>query len=426
MTIDPCRVTPSPHGMDRRAFLAAMGTGAGAGIALGDVTVPAVAAAAPLPASDREFWVATLRRIADPVLDNLAAGTLRARMPVEQAAGARRESVTHLEALGRLVAGIAPWLELGHDDTAEGKLRAHYIDLTRRAIAQSVDPASPDFLNFDTGSQPLVDAAFLAQGIIRAPTVLRDGLDATTRQRLVAALRSSRVITPGASNWLLFSAMVEAGLASLGADWDRLRVDYALKQHEQWYKGDGIYGDGATFRFDYYNSFVIHPMLLDVLDTVGGTLRSWQEMIPRQAERSVRYAAILERLIAPDGTFPAVGRSLAYRFGALQLLGQVALRRALPGGVTPAQVRSAMTASIRRSIEVPGTFDASGWLTIGFAGHQPGVGESYISTGSLYLCAVGLLPLGLPESDEFWAAPAAPWTGVKAWSGMPVSADRAL
>jgi hypothetical protein len=73
-----------------------------------------------------------------------------------------------------------------------------------------------------------------------------------------------------------------------------------------------------------------------------------------------------------------------------------------------------------------GTFDANGWLRIGFCGHQPGIGESYISTGSLYLCAVGLLPLGLPPSDEFWNASPQPWTSVRAWSGQPFPIDKAL
>ena len=66
---------------------------------------------------DREHWVRVLTRLADPVLTHLAAGTLRARMPVEQAPGANRAGVTHLEAFGRLVAGVAPWLELGPDDS---------------------------------------------------------------------------------------------------------------------------------------------------------------------------------------------------------------------------------------------------------------------------------------------------------------------
>ena len=99
---------------------------------------------------------------------------------------------------------------------------------------------------------------------------------------------------------------------------------------------------------------------------------------------------------------------------------------ALPDGVAPAQVRGALTAVIRRTLEAPGTFDADGWLRIGFCGHQPGVGETYISTGSLYLCAVALLPLGLAESDEFWSAPPQRWTSAKAWSGEPFAIDHAL
>src|SRR5712691_8430886 len=215
---------------------------------------------------DRDLWIAVMRRLADPVLTNLANGTLKARMPVEQAAGADRRSVTHLEALGRLIAGIAPWIELRADSTAEGRLRTQYAGLARRAIARAVDPASPDFMKFTRERQPLVDAAFLAQGILRAPRELRDALDATPRRHLIAALESTRPIQPSFNNWLLFSATVEAGLKSLGASWDRTRVDYAIRQHEQWYKGDGAYGDGPEFHWDYYNSFVIHPMLLAVVD----------------------------------------------------------------------------------------------------------------------------------------------------------------
>jgi hypothetical protein len=54
------------------------------------------------------------------------------------------------------------------------------------------------------------------------------------------------------------------------------------------------------------------------------------------------------------------------------------------------------------------------------------VGETYISTGSLYLCSVALLPLGLAASDPFWSAPAQPWTQAEAWSGRPFPIDHAL
>jgi hypothetical protein len=412
--------------MSRRRFLGRAGASA-AGMALGG----RLSGAEPMgtgtsAGTEREYWVSVASRLAEPVLTNLARGTLKARMPVEEVAGAGRASVTYLEAFGRLLAGIAPWLELPADATAEGRLRARFADLARQALAAAVDPASPDAMNFTKDRQPLVDAAFLAQGLLRAPRVLREALDAATRERLVRALESTRVITPGFNNWLLFTATVEAGLFALGASWDRVRVDYALRQHAQWYKGDGTYGDGPSFHWDYYNSFVIHPMLLDVLAAVGDESDAWKAMREPAVKRAQRYAAVQERLISPEGTFPAIGRSLAYRFGAFHLLAQMALRRELPAEVAPAQVRGALTAIIRRSLEAPGTFDDAGWLRIGFAGHQPGVGERYISTGSVYLCAVGLLPLGLPATDPFWSDPPQPWTAQRAWSGQPFPIDKAL
>ena len=377
-------------------------------------------------AADRAAWVGVMRRLADPVLTNLAAGTLKAKMPVEQAANTDRRGVTHLEAIGRLLAGLAPWIELPADATPEGQVRRDYAALARRAIARAVDPASPDYLNFTRERQPLVDAAFLAQGLLRAKTALRDALDPRVKAQLIAALESTRVIAPPFNNWLLFAATVEAALAALGAPWDRMRVDYALRQHDQWYKGDGLYGDGPSFHFDYYNSFVIHPMLVDVLAVCRDELPAWKDLDARVRERAARYAAIQERLISPEGTFPPVGRSIAYRFGAFHLLAQTALRRALPEGVSPPQVRGALTSVIKRCIDAPGTFNPDGWLTIGLCGHQPAAGETYISTGSLYLCSVGLLPLGLPADDEFWTGAPVPWTSQRAWSGQEFAIDHAL
>jgi hypothetical protein len=218
--------------MHRRDFLRVMGVSGTPALIARPASAQQIAGRV-AASDDRQTWVDVMRRLADPVLANLAAETLKARMPVEEAAGANRQTVTHLEALGRLVAGIAPWIELSADQTPEGQFRAKYADLTRQAIDRAVDPASKDFLNFTRDRQPLVDAAFLAQGVVRAPRALGDALSATTRKNLIAALESTRPILPGFNNWLLFSATVEAALARLGAPWDRMRVDYALRQHDQ-------------------------------------------------------------------------------------------------------------------------------------------------------------------------------------------------
>ena len=387
----------------------------------GSAGVGATAFAQSTEHSDRDYWIAVLKRIADPLLNAAANRRLKAEMPVEAPhdnATDRRE-YTYLEALGRLLTGIAPWLESSPE-------AQRYADLARRAMASAVDPASADYMNFTKGSQPVVDAAFLALAILRAPNELWQKLDAATKPRLIEALRSTRVIRPGFNNWLLFSATVEALLCQLGEPWDAMRVDYAVRQHEEWYKGDGLYGDGPQFHWDYYNSFVIQPMLIAVVETVSKRSKTWDSFHPAIVARAKRYAAIQERLIGPDASFPAIGRSLAYRFGAFHLLATMALRRELPDNISPAQVRSALTAVIRRMIEASGTFDDRGWLTVGFCGHQPSVGERYISTGSAYLCSAALLPLGLPANDPFWSSPAQPWTAKKIWNGENVPIDHAL
>ncbi len=362
------------------------------------------------------------------MLEALSQGKLKEKMPVECKPGMveDRKRVTYLEAFGRLMAGMAPWLELGPDDTSEGRAREEFIGLAQQSMKMAVDPNSPDFMNFTTGGQPLVDAAFLAHAILRAPNVLWKQLDAETQKNLVAAMKSSRVIVPYYSNWLLFSAMVEAFLLFAGEQWDAMRVDLVVKKHMEWYVGDGVYGDGAQFHWDYYNSYVIQPMLVDVLKETLKHSDRYQQTYKTVLDRAKRYAEIQERLISPEGTFPAIGRSLPYRFGAFQHLSQMALQHHLPEELSPAQVRCALTTVIRRMYEMPGTFDANGWLTIGFAGHQPDIAERYISTGSVYLCSVGLLALGLPSNDPFWADEDALWTSQKIWQGENVEADHAI
>jgi hypothetical protein len=324
------------------------------------------------------------------------------------------------------LAGLAPWLELGPDSTEEGKLRKKYIDLTVTCVKNATDPASPDFMNFNKGGQALVDAAFLAQGLLRAPHQVWDRLDNKTKKNVIEALRSSRVITPGPSNWLFFSAMVEAALLQFEGACDRMRVDYAVRQHLQWYKGDGTYGDGPNFHWDYYNSFVIQPMFLEVVQTLINCGSNDTRLFDQVLVRARRYAAVQERLISPEGTYPPIGRSLAYRFGAFQLLSKIALMRELPKEVLPQQVRCALYTVIKKQVEAPGTFDSNGWLTIGLVGHQTEVGETYISTGSLYLCSEAFLILGLPASDAFWQNEDADWTAKKAWNGEQIPIDHAI
>jgi len=375
----------------------------------------------------RKYLINKLLKIADPVLVNLSQNTLKKNMPVESNNG--RESIhnsTYLEGFGRLVAGMAPWLELGPDETNEGKLRAKYIDLVLKSLKNGVDPSSPDYLNFHQPGQSLVDAAFLSQGLLRAPNQLLAKLDVETKSNLIKALQLTRKTTPGQSNWLLFSGMVETLLLKLTGTCEQSKIDYAIQKHAEWYKGDGVYGDGKDFHFDYYNSFVIHPMLFEILEQMKAMNVSTNLSLELQSKRMVRYAEIQERMISPEATYPITGRSLAYRFGNLQALSLVAQRKMLPHGVSEGQVRSLLYQVIKRQMEASGTFTKDGWLRLGIAGFQPEIGEVYISTGSLYLCSEAFLILGLPANDSFWQVPEEDWTAKKTYKGLSIPIDHAI
>ena len=381
--------------------------------------------------NDRDYWVKEMIKMVYPIYTNLSQNTLRKNMPVETIDGVNtgndRAEVTHLEALGRSFCGISPWLNLPPDNTEEGKLRAKYTDLVIKSIANAVDPESPDYMSFSgPGRQPLVDVGFFAEGLLRSKDQIWTKLDTITKERVIKGLESSRKIKAGEKNWLMFSATVEAALLELTGKCDMKPILYALRRHQEWYKGDGWYGDGPKLHMDYYNSFVIQPMLVDVLMVLKKHGAEGADFYDVQMRRAVRHAEQQERLIAPDGTYPVLGRSMGYRFGAFHLLAQMSLMKSMPKHIKPAQVRCALTKVLQRQL-VEGTYNKNGWLNLGFCGHQPKIADKYVSTGSAYLCTFVFLPLGLAANDIFWSSKPEEWTSVKMWSGNPeIRKDHAL
>lgn len=80
----------------------------------------------------------------------------------------RNKKVAYMETFGRLMAGIAPWLSLPDDDTAEGQQRKQLKEWALKSYANAVDPNSPDYLLWNGHGQALVDAAYIAESFLRA------------------------------------------------------------------------------------------------------------------------------------------------------------------------------------------------------------------------------------------------------------------
>ena len=382
--------------------------------------------------SERKYWLSMLEKISAPVLRNFCAGTLHSELGKE-ITNPERKAYMGLEILGRTLSGIAPWLEV----TATGEeeqLRAEYAALARTALAQAVDSTAKDYCFTGTEEknwnvQYLVDAGFLAMAIVRAPRELGEKLPAEVRQNLIKAFHKTRNYRPVFNNWLLFSAMVEAALYVLGEDYDLVRVDYALRQMEQWYQGDGFYGDGPRFRMDYYNSYTLQPMLVHLVklfsekyqeDDLGKIMHNLTMM------RFQKFVSIQEHSVSPDGSYPPYGRSLTYRCGAFHALAMAAWLHDLPETVTPAMARGALTKVMHKTLDAPKTFTETGWLTPGVCGCQPNMVSHYVTTASLYMATLAFLPLGLPEDDPFWSDPEEKSTWEKCFTGENLMEEIAI
>ncbi|MBQ4444825.1 MAG: DUF2264 domain-containing protein [Prevotella sp.] len=381
--------------------------------------------------TDREYWCQLAYQMARPVLENMSKGTLQKNMQTEFSPSFdnRNRKVVYMETFGRLMAGIAPWLTLADDDTAEGAQRKQLREWALQSYKNAVDPESPDYLCWGVTGQNLVDAAYVAESFLRAYDALWMPLDEVTKQRYIKEFQGLRKIDPPYTNWYLFSSVIESFLAKAAGmkACDEFRVNTTCRKVEEWYVGDGWYADGPVFAFDYYSSYVFHAMYLETLqamiDAKANTRIDYQKYYDRALQRAQKHAIILERFISPEGTFPVFGRSIPYRMAAMQPLALMAWYEKLPKDLTNGQVRAALTKVMHRMFDEQQNFNEGGFLTIGFCGSQPNIADWYTNNGSLYMTSLAFMPLGLPANHPFWTDKAEPWTQVKAWNGQPFPKD---
>ena len=379
--------------------------------------------------SDREYWTSQAYKMAQPVLENMAQGKLQQNMLTEFSPSFdnRNRKVVYMETFGRLMAGIAPWLALPDDATAESRQRKQLREWALASYRNAVDPTSPDYLCWGVSGQNLVDAAYIAESFLRAYDTLWQPLDTLTKQRYFKEFQKLRRIDPPYTNWLLFSSVIESFLAKAGGGYDEFRVNMACRKVEEWYVGDGWYADGPVFAFDYYSSYVFHAMYLETLqamiDAKMNTRIDYSKYHERALKRAQKYAIILERFISPEGTFPVIGRSTPYRLAAMQPLALLAWYQKMPKELTNGQVRAALTQVMHRMFDQQQNYNQKGFLTIGFCGSQPETADWYTNNGSLYMTSLAFMPLGLPANHPFWTDAPQPWTQVKAWNGRPFPKD---
>jgi hypothetical protein len=199
-------------------------------------------------------------------------------------------------------------------------------------------------------------------------------------------------------NWILFTAMAQAVRHHLGFPSPVGDIDNRLMQIDEFYRGDGWYVDGPADEFELYNAWMFgwHYLLWTWID--GDRRPDHRELV---LKRGRSFIDGFVHFFGANGSYPAWGRSIVYRFAALAPFAVGHFLKIAPDD--PGMLRRLSSGCIRYFHD-HGMFDADHFVRQGYHGDFPPAGEAYISPGSPYWCCHGLFALTFDASDPFWTA----------------------
>ena len=403
--------------------------------------------------SRREQWIALLIEIAEPVIDRFLSRTILTDFPIKFSSHlspdlyAKNRVKVHVELFARTLLGISPLFRHHDYDSLQpsaplrGAKKVENAEICKK-ILEMIQVAfgtvqSPPLLAFyQMDRQLIVEMALIILAFVRVPLLWQSIPFGTQHEILKVAHFAVTQFKPHNNNWLLFQAIIDLFLTKQryrvsGTPYNGMRrVMENLARIESYYVGDGWYKD-EVFHMDYYNSFVIHPFLVDIYRELGQTA-----LYQRAVGRMLRHADFLERLIGSDGTYPIFGRSAVYRTGVFHAFAYAPYHwTGSPQNLFKlAAAREGMTAVLERSFKTEpmksGNFGKEwNYLTLGFTGEQPGIADGYSNSGSVYYALLIFTPVGLPESHPFWSMDdeeGGGWSQRKAWRGEEIRKDTAI
>ena len=357
------------------------------------------------PASTSDWTRAQWTGFADRLLARVRphASPNHGLITLPGAAGGYGHAVDGLEGFCRtfLLAGFRIAGERGEGMDALAEFYA-------RGIAAGVDPDSADderWVRTTEHGQAKVEAASVALILDMTRPWVWDRLSDRTQQQVVEYL--SPVVGDRSypkTNWLWFSVVVETFLRSVGGPWSADDVAADLALHDELYRADGWYSDGAERSFDNYNGWAMH--LYPVLwARMSGAAELAADRTATDVARLDRYLQDAVGLVGADGAPLFQGRSLIYRFaGAAPFwVGAIAEVPSLSLGA----LRHAADKVVRHFVD-HGAPDERGLLTMGWHHEWRQLAQSYSGPSSPYWATKGMLGISLPADHPVWAAPSEP------------------
>ena len=357
--------------------------------------------------TDRNKLFLTAKSVLIPALERAADKFFRSeRFEITDQVG---YDATVMEAVLRPLWGLGPIL---HEDvtvkTGEREVRAE--ELIREIMLRGTDSSDP--LCFSKNAQRDIDGfsnqsttelAGYAVSLYFAKDLLWDPYSNEEKKRVggwLAEWATCGLHRSWENNHLWFPLIVLSSLEKLGIAFDDVsdEVTHAFEVLDSMYISDGWYQDGAFGRFDYYLPWSLHlyPLLWSVI--AKGT--SFYDPV-RAAEYKRRAGLFIPfylKFFDRDGSVPAMGRSLAYRFAESAIFPVAALAGCdIPYGAC----RRAMMKNVSYFTDREGGPELI--LRPGYLYRSSPLTDCYTSElGSLW-CSKTFLALALGEDHPFFS-----------------------
>jgi hypothetical protein len=342
----------------------------------------------------RDYWESIFAKIITPVIEGFKKNDFKKTflqnteysLLIENN---RNKDWAFMELFARTLVSIAPIEK--------------YLNNAVEMVENVFNPEHSNYIIWIKGSdrknahQSMVEGAYLCQSFLISPK-LWDNIN--RKKEVLETLKRISELEPCKNNWILFESLILLFLKKNGIITKKTaKVKDKLNNFEKWYRGDSWYSDGDTFVMNYYNSFVIYPMLYEIYRILGNT----KEI----EKRIVIHADFLEKLISKNGEFPIFGRSSPYRMAAFNTLALAAYTGIINNH---GQIKNGLTKVIKRLFDSNHNFTDLGFLKLGVNGGQKEYANCYTNTGSLYITCIPFMLLGLSEEHPFWKAQLLPNT----------------
>ncbi len=317
------------------------------------------------------------------------------------------DSVDAIESFARIASAWGAWMR-NPANSATLTFEDHELNLEkllRDALLDGTNPANPYTYWGDIGhmDQRIVESADIAVALWMSRERVFNKMTGAEQKQVIAWLAQVDGKGTYTDNWILFTAMTQAVRHHLGFPAPVDDLDNRLMQIGEFYRGDGWYVDGPTDEFELYNAWMFgwHYFLWTWID--GDRRPDHRQQV---LERGRSFIDGFLHFFGANGSYPAWGRSIVYRFAALAPFAVGHFLKIAPDD--PGLLRRVSSGCIRYFHD-RGLFEPEEhFVRQGYHGNFPAAGEAYISPGSPYWCCHGLFALTFDRDDPFWTATETP------------------